>query len=71
MIYQVLKCILSQITDLFNGQTEYYLNIFTFNMSLNIPYITIYMTIMFINLGSGSLTRDIAEGYVVRLITME
>ena len=34
MIYQLLKCILSQRTDLFNGKTKYYLKIYTFNMTL-------------------------------------
>ena len=43
MIYQVLKCILSQSTDPFNSKTKYYLNTYTFNLSVNLPYIFIFI----------------------------
>ena len=38
---------LSQFNNLFNGQIKYYLKIYTFDLSLNVPYITIYITTMF------------------------
>ena len=31
-------------SDLFNGKIKYYLKIYTFDLSLNLPYITIYIT---------------------------
>ena len=37
MIYQVHKCILSQSTDPFNGQTKYYWKIYTFDLSQKLP----------------------------------
>ena len=37
---QVLKCILSQSTDSLNNQIKYYLKIYTFDLSLNLPYIS-------------------------------
>ena len=50
MTYQVIKCILSQSTDPFNGQTKYYLKIYTFNISQNLPYITIIFNLLTIYL---------------------
>ena len=35
-----LKTILSQSSDLLNGQINYYLKMYTFDLSLNLPYIT-------------------------------
>ena len=35
---------LSHNSDQFNGQIHYYLNISAFDLSLNLPYITIYIT---------------------------
>ena len=43
----MLKSILSQSTDPFNGQTKYYFKIYTCDLSIYLPYITIYITIMF------------------------
>ena len=37
----------SPTADLFNGQIKYYLKIYTFGSSLNLTYITIYITTMF------------------------
>ena len=42
----VIKIILSQSSDLCNGQIMYYLNICTFDLSFNLSYITIYITFM-------------------------
>ena len=44
MIYQMFKCRLSQITDTFNGQTEYYAKTYTIHVSLNLRCITIHVT---------------------------
>ena len=44
--YISLKSMLSQSTDLCNGQLRYHLNIYTFDLSLNLPYIIIYITTM-------------------------
>ena len=38
---------MSQNIDPFHGHIKYYLNIYTFYFSLNLPYITICITTMF------------------------
>ena len=62
--------ILSQSTDLFNGQIMYYLNICKFDLSLNIP-LTIYITTMFhllifkiTEFGRHTINQKMNNGYV-------
>ena len=43
---ETFKSILTQSTDLFNGQLKYCLKIYTFDLFLNLPYIAIYITTM-------------------------
>ena len=47
--YTIFKNILSQIADLINGQIKYYLKIHEFDLSLNLPFITNYITIILYN----------------------
>ena len=42
--FLLVKNILSQSTELFNGQTMYYLKMYTFDLPLNLSYITIYVS---------------------------
>ena len=41
-----LKSILSYCIDLFNGEIKHYLKIYTFDLTLNLPNITIYINTM-------------------------
>ena len=43
-IYKVLRSI--QNTNPFNVQIKYYMKIYTFNLSINLPYITIHIAII-------------------------
>ena len=43
----IFKSILSQSMDLFNNQIKYKLKIYTLDLSLNLPYIIIYLITMF------------------------
>ena len=45
-VYSIIT-IVSHRIYLFNGQIKFDLKIYTFNLSLNVHYITIYMTAMF------------------------
>ena len=54
----VLKCIFSQSSDLFNGQINYYLKIYTFDLSLNLPYITTMLHLL--DLFCPLLDKDIS-----------
>ena len=61
--------ILSQSTDLFNGQIMYYLNIYKFDLSLNIPltiYITMFHLLIFkiTELGRHTINQKMSNGDV-------